>query len=43
MADQPFFCVEPWMGHPNAMNTVAGVHWLAPGGSVRGVFSCKAA
>ncbi|MBS0350343.1 MAG: aldose epimerase [Proteobacteria bacterium] len=29
--DQPFVCVEPWMGYPNALNSVAGVRWLAPG------------
>lgn len=31
MADKPFFCVEPWMAFPNAMNTIQGVHWLEPG------------
>src|SRR3990167_995139 len=30
MSDRPFFCVEPWMGMPNAMNTVSGMRWLAP-------------
>ncbi|HVV68239.1 MAG TPA: aldose epimerase [Gammaproteobacteria bacterium] len=28
--EQPFICIEPWMGHPNAMNTVGGVRWLQP-------------
>lgn len=31
MDDRPFFCVEPWMGFPNGMNTVDGVRWLAAG------------
>jgi galactose mutarotase-like enzyme len=31
MEDKPFFCVEPWMGFPNALNTVKGCRWLAPG------------
>ncbi len=31
MDDKPFFCVEPWMGVPNALNTVTGVRWLASG------------
>ncbi len=30
-ADQPFICVEPWMGYPNALNNTTGVRWLAPG------------
>ena len=29
--NKPFFCVEPWMSFPNAMNTVAGMQWLQPG------------
>ncbi len=37
MTDKPFFCVEPWMGFPNALNTVAGARWLKPGQSERGV------
>jgi galactose mutarotase-like enzyme len=41
MADQPFFCVEPWMGHPNALNTVTGAQWLAPGAHMRGIFRCR--
>lgn len=36
MDDKPFFCIEPWMGFPNALNTVAGVRWIAPGASERG-------
>lgn len=35
--DQPFICVEPWMAYPNALNSVAGVRWLAPGQSEHGV------
>ena len=37
MADKPFFCVEPWMAFPNALNTVAGARWLKPGQSERGM------
>jgi galactose mutarotase-like enzyme len=36
-AEQPFFCVEPWMGFPNALNTVRGCRLLAPGHAERGV------
>jgi len=35
--EMPFFCVEPWMGFPNALNTVCGVRWVDPGKSERGV------
>ena len=31
MENQPFFCVEPWMGAPNTLNSVSGVKWLSPG------------
>lgn len=37
MPDKPFFCVEPWMAFPNALNTVKGVRWLEPGASEHGV------
>ena len=37
MTDKPFFCVEPWMAFPNALNTVAGARWLKPGQTERGV------
>jgi galactose mutarotase-like enzyme len=36
MDDRPFFCVEPWMGFPNALNTAKGCRWLAPGQGERG-------
>jgi galactose mutarotase-like enzyme len=29
--DSPFFCVEPWMGPPNAAETRVGLHHVAPG------------
>jgi galactose mutarotase-like enzyme len=29
--EEPFFCVEPWMSHPNAMNTQFATHVLFPG------------
>lgn len=36
-ADQPFICVEPWMGFPNALNKSEGTRWLAPGQTEHGV------
>ena len=27
---EPFFCIEPWMGHPNAMNTANATRVLLP-------------
>ncbi|HEX2861714.1 MAG TPA: aldose epimerase, partial [Lacunisphaera sp.] len=27
----PFYCVEPWMGPPNAMENKAGLHHVPPG------------
>ncbi|MEJ1974476.1 MAG: aldose epimerase [Lacunisphaera sp.] len=27
----PFYCVEPWMGPPNAPETKTGLHFVAPG------------
>lgn len=27
----PFYCVEPWMGPPNAPGTGVGLHWVEPG------------
>lgn len=34
--EHPFFCMEPWMGTPNMLNTVAGSRWLQPGQEERG-------
>jgi galactose mutarotase-like enzyme len=31
--ESPFFCVEPWMGPPNAAETGVGLHRVAPGKS----------
>ncbi len=31
-ADSPFYCVEPWMGPPNAAGHKTGLHWIPPGG-----------
>lgn len=39
MSDRPFFCVEPWMGFPNALNTVAGARWLPAGATEHGRLS----
>ena len=27
----PFFCIEPWMGPPNAFEHEKGLHWVEPG------------
>jgi len=35
--DEPFFCVEPWMSYPNAINSVEGARWLGPGETDRAV------
>ncbi len=31
MPDEPFFSAEPWMSHPNALNTLASARMLPPG------------
>lgn len=31
--DVPYYCVEPWMGPPNAAGTKVGVSWVQPGQS----------
>ncbi|MCX7124544.1 MAG: hypothetical protein NTU49_02075 [Gammaproteobacteria bacterium] len=36
--EKPFFCIEHWMGFPNAINTVSGVRWLKPGESEAAVY-----
>ena len=30
-ADAPYYCVEPWMGPPNAAEHGKGLHWVGPG------------
>jgi galactose mutarotase-like enzyme len=32
-ADSNFYCVEPWLGLPNAIANGLGLRWLAPGAS----------
>lgn len=39
-SDQPFFCVEHWMGFPNAMNT-GDVCWLNAGESKEAVYEIE--
>lgn len=29
--DEPYYCVEPWMGPPNAAEHGKGLHWVEPG------------
>jgi galactose mutarotase-like enzyme len=31
--ESPFYCVEPWMGPPNAAEHGKGLHWVGPGQS----------
>jgi galactose mutarotase-like enzyme len=37
MLELPFFCIEPWMGHPNGLNTIGIPRWLEPGAVDRNV------
>jgi galactose mutarotase-like enzyme len=37
IADKPFFCMEPWMGFPNSMNSMGSVRWLPPDGLEKAV------
>lgn len=32
-ADAPYYCIEPWMGPPNAAAHGKGLHWVGPGES----------
>jgi galactose mutarotase-like enzyme len=34
-ANTPYYCVEPWMGPPNAPEHKIGLHWVPPGQSQR--------
>ena len=31
--DAPYYCVEPWMGPPNAPEHQRGLHLVPPGGT----------
>ena len=42
MPERPFFCIEPWMAFPNALNAVSGSRWLAPGQKESGVLRVSA-
>lgn len=42
LPDRPFFCVEPWMGFPNSLNSFDGCRRLAPGQTEIGVFGIMA-
>ncbi len=41
MPEKAFFCMEPWMGLPNALNSMHGARWLAPGATERARFECR--
>ncbi|MCI0479278.1 aldose epimerase, partial [Candidatus Uhrbacteria bacterium] len=43
MPDRPFFCVEPWMAFPNALNAVAGARRLPPGAFESGTLTVRSA
>ncbi|WP_028228973.1 aldose epimerase family protein [Paraburkholderia ferrariae] len=34
-ADSDFYCIEPWLGLPDAIHNGLGLRWLAPGASER--------
>lgn len=36
--EKPFFCIEHWTGHPNALNTVDGMRWIAAGAQETALF-----
>jgi galactose mutarotase-like enzyme len=38
-AEAPYYCVEPWMGPPNAAEHGKGLHWVGPGET--GAFEVK--
>ncbi|HEY4804128.1 MAG TPA: aldose epimerase, partial [Paraburkholderia sp.] len=33
--DSDFYCVEPWLGLPDAIHTGLGLRWLEPGETQR--------
>lgn len=35
--DSDFYCIEPWLGLPDAIHNGLGLRWLAPGASETGV------
>lgn len=37
MTDKPFFCIEPWMGAPNGLNTFGACRVLRPGEEEHGM------
>lgn len=39
--DAPYYCVEPWMGPPNAPEHKVGLHWVQPGRSQSFVVEVK--
>jgi galactose mutarotase-like enzyme len=39
--DEPFFCMEPWSGLPNALNSMDGPTWLAAGASCQGTVQLR--
>ena len=41
-ADSDYYCVEPWLGLPNAIHHGEGLRWLAPGASEKAVVRLSA-
>ena len=39
--DSPFYCVEPWMGPPNAAEHKLGLHYVAPRETAKFTVSVK--
>lgn len=33
--DSDFYCIEPWLGLPDAIHNGLGLHWLAPGATAK--------
>lgn len=42
LADQPFYCLEPWMAPRNALNTGTDLQWVGPGERLRAEISLLA-
>ncbi|MCF7696168.1 aldose epimerase [Mycetohabitans rhizoxinica] len=39
--DSDFYCIEPWLGLPDAIHNGLGLRWLAPGASERAVLRIR--
>jgi len=41
--ESPFYCIEPWLGLPNAIHHGRGLRWIAPGATERALCRIQAA